>query len=335
MNSSGQFVMVSSPLIYDLAEDINKRLVEMKMKMPHYKIEYDKFHSGEFLPHIPQTIRRQEVFLLHELQYPNPNEEIIKLLLTCNALRLASVERIILVLPFISYMRQDRKHKERVPISAKMIAELIELNRSVAQLITIDLHNEQEQGFFSIPVDNLFGWSLFSEHMLNRIGGDTNSVVVIAADNGATKRTDRLCEALGDDVPYRIYDKKRTTPNQSKILSSSGDEVAGKRAVIYEDMIDTGGTILNLGRDLKSAGATQIDIYATHGIFSKNAEEKFANEDFSIFVTDSIPRPPEYYEKNKSWLTKISIADYFAHTIFEATQRGGSISKLHSKKKVK
>lgn len=332
MNEPSPFAMVSSPLMHELAEEIIKRLYNMKMRMPHYCIDYTTFANGEHLPQIPQTIRGQHVFLLHALQHPDPNNAIMKMLLSCDAMRRASAAGITLVVPYIPYLRQDRKDKPRVPISARMIADLIESNKAVKQLITMDMHAEQEQGFFSIPVDNLTGVRLFSEHILERYSGNLENTMAIAADFGAAVRTRRLALALGE-IPVGIIEKRRTGPNQSEILSVIGDCVKYKRVIIYEDIIDTGGTILKVVGKLNEFGASEIVIYATHSIFSKQIESRFAAEMVSVVTTDSIPRQTGYYEEHKNWLTKISTAEYLSEAIFEATQLGGSISKLHSKPK--
>ncbi|MBI4992243.1 MAG: ribose-phosphate pyrophosphokinase [Candidatus Harrisonbacteria bacterium] len=328
MNPSHEnlFVLVSSPLMYDLGEAIIRHLEGRKMQMAHHRIEYTSFANGEFLPYIPQPIRGQHAFFLHGLQHPDPNSAVMKMLLTADAMRRASVAGITLVTPYLPYLRQDRKDRARVPISARLLADLIESNRTVKQLITIDMHAEQEQGFFSIPVDNLTGVRLFSEHIRAKFGDDVKNLVAVAADFGAAVRTRRLARALGD-IPAAIFEKRRPTPNQAEIVSVNGTSVAGKEVVIYEDMIDTGHTILGVIKTLKNMGARGVHVYATHGIFSGGAEKHFAAEDSAVVCTDSIPRTVEYYQREK-WLTRIPIDAYFAEAIYAATQMGGSISRL-------
>ena len=320
------FVLVSSPLMHDLADAIAKGLEQRGMHMPHYRIEYTTFSNGELLPQIPHPIRRQHVFFLHALQHPDPNTAIMMMLLATDAMQRASVGGITLVAPYLPYLRQDRKDRPRVPISARLLADLIESNRSVKQLITIDMHAEQEQGFFSIPVDNLNGFRVFSDHIRTRFGNDSKNLVAVAADFGAAVRTRRLSKVLGD-IPVSIFEKRRPAPNQAEIVSVIGASVAGMRVIIYEDIIDSGNTIRGVARALKKMGALEVYVYATHGIFSGGVEHSFAAENFSIACTDSIPRPAEYYHKEK-WLTKVPVDSYFADAIYAATQMGGSISKL-------
>ncbi len=324
--TQNHFVLVASPTVSELAESIRKRLSDRKVDMPLYIVEYTTFANGEFRPKIPHTVRGQHAFFIHDLQHPDPNISIMKMLLAMDALRRASVAGITLVTPYLPYLRQDRKDQPRVPISARLIADLIEVNKSVKQLITIDMHAEQEQGFFSIPVDNLTGVHLFAGHIKTRFNNDLQRTVAVAADFGAAIRTRRLAKSLGD-IPVSIFEKRRPSVNQAEIVSVIGDNIAGSRVVIYEDIIDSGHTIREVAKELKKMGALEIHIYAMHGIFSDDAELAFAAESFKIHCSNSIPRSAEYYAKHK-WLTQIPIDAYFAEAIYEATQAGGSISKL-------
>ena len=328
MNPSHEnpFVLVSSPLMHDLGEAIIRHLENRKMHMAHHRIEYTTFVNGEILPQILHPIRGQHVFFLHALQHPDPNTAVMMMLLATDAMRRASACGITLVTPYIPYLRQDRKDKPRVPISARLLADLIESNKTVQQLITIDMHAEQEQGFFSIPVDNLTGIRLFSDHIRTRFGNDLSNTVAVAADFGAAVRTRRLSKALGD-IPVAIFEKRRPAPNQAEILSVIGASVDGARVIVYEDIIDSGHTIRGVAKALEKMGAREVFVYSTHGIFSGGVEKHFAADNFSIACTDSIPRTAEYYKQEK-WLTKVLIDSYVADAIYQATQPGGSISRL-------
>ncbi len=334
------FALVSSPLMHGWGDIIAQYLIrERGVAMPHHKMEYTAFANGELLPQIPESVRRQHVFFVHALQYPDPNTALMTMFLTNDAMQRASVDGITLVLPYIPYLRQDRKDKPRVPISARTIADLVESNRAVKQLITIDMHAEQEQGFFSIPVDNLSSVRPFSEHILDRFGTDTENIVLLAADFGGVVRTRRLAEELtqqlSKNIAFAMVEKRRVGPNKATIAGIIGASVAGARVIIgSEDIIDTGGTLREVINFVIGKGALEVVTYATHGIFSNNAEQYFAEHNFWVGCTDSIPRSPEYYAAN-SWLTKIPIAQYFAEAIFEATQPGGSISKLSTSRRRK
>ncbi len=322
------FVLVSSPPMNEFGDELCCHLNTLGAIIPHYKLELTTFANGEILPHIPHTIRHQHVFFLHALQQPDPNTAMMTLLLANDAMRRAAASGITLVLPYIPYLRQDRKDKPRVPISARMIADLIESNDAVKGVITIDMHAEQEQGFFSVPVDNLTGIRVFSEHVREKFGDNLPDLVMLAPDFGGAVRNRRFAHTLGD-IPVSILEKRRTGANKAEILNVIGESVEGKIVIMYEDMIDTGGTAIKSITKLmeEKKPPRQIYLCATHGIFSGNAKENFRENDIRVACTDSIPRLPIYYAI-EHWLTKVSIASYFADAIFEAMQMGGSISKL-------
>ncbi len=194
------------------------------------------------------------------------------------------------------------------------------------------MHSDQAQGFFSVPVDNMPGSHIFTDHIIKRFGSDPENTILVSADFGASKRTHNLAIKLGG-LPKAIIEKDRPEANKSEILTITGNIPKDARVIIYEDMIDTGGTIINTAKTLKEMGAGDIFIYGTHGIFSNNAEERFGKETFSITVTDSIPRDADYYEKYKSWLTMISLDEYFADAIHQGIKIGGSISNIHHTRK--
>jgi ribose-phosphate pyrophosphokinase len=331
MNPSSQpgpskFALLSSPGMHEMAEAIIATLKSRGVDMPHHRVEYTTFANGELLPQVSHTIREQHVFFLHALQHPDPNTAVMAMLLATDAMARASVGGITLVTPYLPYLRQDRKDKPRVPISARLIADLIESNRAVKRLITIDMHAEQEQGFFSIPVDNLTGIRMVSEHIRQRLGDNLDNLVAVAADFGAAVRTRRLARALGD-IPVAIFEKRRPAPNQAEIISVIGASVKGARVLIYEDIVDSGNTIRGVVKALRAMGASEVFVYGTHGVFSAGAEKSFSDAGLLLACTDSIPRPAEYYAKEQ-WLTRVPISSYLAEAIYEAAQVGGSISKL-------
>ena len=327
--SKHEFILLSTPHMNDLAEEISQCLQNRGTIMPHYQIELTPFANGEISVQIPHTVRQQHVFFLHALQHPDPNTAIMTMLIANDAIKRASASGITLVTPYLPYLRQDRKDKPRVPISARMLADIIESNSAVTNLITIDMHAEQEQGFFSIPVDNLTGVRIFAEHLRKIMHGDFTDTVVMAPDFGGAVRNRRLARAL-DDIPVSIFEKRRSGTNKAEIVSVIGESIVGKRVIMYEDMIDTGGTAIKVVEKVMEMKAKEVHLCATHGIFSKNAEKLFEAGNISVACTNSIPRESAYYEK-ESWLTKISIAPYFAEAIYEAMQVGGSISKLDPK----
>lgn len=329
VSQNSPFVLVSSPGMHKMACSIQEILGDAGVSLPHHQIKVTQFANGEILPHIPETVRRQHVFLLHPMQHPDPNTALMGMLLTNDALKRASVAGITLVAPYIPYLRQDRKDKPRVPISARMIADLIESNKAVERLITVDMHSEQTQGFFSIPVDNLTSTSLFARHFSAQLGAEIRNVVAVAPDFGGAVRTRRFAEKLGY-VHVAIIEKRRGAPNESEIVSIVGDPriINGATTITFEDMIDTGGTIRKTAMALREMGASAVHLSATHGIFSGEAGAKFAESGLRVACTDSIPRDDEFL-KNNPWLDVVSLDHILAKAIFESAIVGGSVSGMN------
>lgn len=327
-NLYGGNVLVSSLGMHEMTERITNVLNQTENNFLHIKADHIKFANGEIKPFLPQTVRGTHVFLLHALQEPDPNIALMTLLLTADALKRASVTGITLVLPYIPYLRQDRKDQPRVPISARLIADLIEVNNKVDRVITVDMHTEQEQGFFSIPVDNITAMKAHADYFKVKFGGDFSNVIVVAPDLGSAVRSERFANLLYCDVPVSIIQKRRPCPNQTEVIGFIGPEVKDKIVIIYDDMIDTGNTNRSAVAEIIKQGALEVYTCVTHGIFSGGAEAKFKEEGRPVIVTPSIPRTTEYRDENSSWLHFVSIEPHLAKIIREASTVGGSISKL-------
>lgn len=332
MSSKG-FVILSAPSMNKTGDEISMALEAMGVKVPHYPVEYTTFANGEILAKIPETVRGLHVFLLVSLQYPDPNIEFMRMLITLNAIKYAHADCATVVVPFCSYFRQDRKDQPRVPITARLVADLIEANKVVKSVITADMHAEQIQGFFSIPVDNLSGSKVFARYISESewFKNNLKDIVVLSPDFGSAKRNRKLALALGKNkksLPVTIAEKNRTGPNKAEVVSFIGASVKGKIVVSFEDMICTGTTAIKVGKAIMAKGAKAFYLCATHGIFSKNAEERFRESGIKVVTTDTIPREDSYYAENSSWLTCVSMVPYLSEAIFEAMKVGGSISKL-------
>lgn len=322
-------VLISSPGMYQMAEDIILLLQKHNANFVHIKAEYTTFPNGEIKPFIPETVRGMHAFLLHDLQYPDPNVNLIQMLLIADALKRASVIGISLVIPYIPYMRQDRKDKPRVSISARLIADLIEVNKKIVRVITLDLHTDQEQGFFSIPVDNINAMLVHAEYFKEKFNGDLSKVTVVAPDFGSAVRAERFASRLGNEVPITVIQKKRSSLGHAEATGYvDGPSVEGRIVIIYDDMIDTGGTNRVAVEKILSQGAREVYTCVTHGIFSNNAEDKFREAARPVVVTPSIPRTNDYKDKNATWLHFVPIEPLIAKTIYEASIVGGSMSKL-------
>jgi ribose-phosphate pyrophosphokinase len=324
----GGNIIVSSPGMHEMADRIAELLAEHTTSYSRIRAESTQFANGELKPCIPETVRGSHVFLLHALQEPDPNSAIMLMLLTADALKRASVAGITLVIPYIPYLRQDRKDEPRVPISARLLADLIESNKRIDRVITLDMHADQEQGFFSIPVDNINGAKVHAEYFRKELGNDFSNIVVVAPDFGSAVRAKRFAQELGEEVPVSIIQKRRPKANQSEVVSFIGEPVGNRIAIIYDDMIDTGGTNRGAVKEMLRQGALKVYTCVTHGIFSGDAEMKFMEAGQQVVVTPSIPRSSEYGEENASWLSFVSIDELLAQAIYEASIVGGSISKL-------
>ncbi|OGG60842.1 hypothetical protein A2765_01350 [Candidatus Kaiserbacteria bacterium RIFCSPHIGHO2_01_FULL_56_24] len=324
----GKSLLLSSPGMHEMADNIASLLAKKGRVFDRARLTYEHFANGEAKPTIPQTVRGEHVFFLHPMQHPEPNLALILMLLTNDALARASAAGITLVLPYLSYTRQDRKDKGRVPISARVVADLIQTNPKVERLITFDLHADQIQGFYSIPVDNLLGMQVHARYFRERFGGDYSKTSVVAPDYGSSVRARRFADLLDPTVPVTIIEKRRIAAGETKIMGINGPEVASRDVIIYDDMIDSGGTNHGAVAEMQKQGAATIYNAATHGLFTKGAEARFAEAGLPVVVCNTIPRTPEYRVAHASWLSFASIDELLADAISEASTVGGSVSKL-------
>jgi len=263
------------------------------------------FSDGESRIEIGDNVRGDDVFVVQSTCAP-VNHNIIELCLMLDALKRASVGRVTAVIPYYGYARQDRKVVPRVPISAKLVADFITIS-GVNRVLTIDLHAGQIQGFFNIPVDNLFA----AEILLTYLREFGNEAVVVSPDAGGTERARAYAKRIGAELA--IIDKRRDTPNLAKAMRVIGD-VQDKTAIVLDDMIDTGGTMVEAAKVLSEKGARKVLACATHPVFSGPAVERLEKSDFSqIVVTDTIP----LCEKAKacSKFKVISVASLLAKAI--------------------
>ncbi|MFZ5817515.1 MAG: ribose-phosphate diphosphokinase [Bacillota bacterium] len=241
-----------------------------------------RFSNGEIRVDINESVRGTDCFVLQSGVHPI-NENLMELLIIGDALRRASARRITAVVPHYPYARQDRKARGREPITAKLVANLI-TQAGFRRLLTIDLHAAQIQGFFDAPVDHLQGGPLLAEYFRKK---NLKNAVVVSPDTGGVPRARDLAERLG--VGLAIIDKRRPEPNVAEIMNIIGN-VEGKAAIMIDDLIDTGGTIVHGAHALLERGATEVYAACTHPVFSGGAYEKLANSPFKeIVVTDTIP----------------------------------------------
>lgn len=302
MNNGGMRVF-SGTANHPLAEDIAKELgVELG------KVNIGKFSDGEINVKVEETVRGCDVFLIQPTSFP-VNDNLMEALILIDALKRASAATINLVVPYYGYARQDRKTRGREPITAKLVANLIE-KAGADRVITVDLHAGQIQGYFDIPVDHFQGGRLLARYFAPMVEEDPEDFVVVSPDLGGVTRARAFSDLLG--LPIAIIEKMRPRPNESSVVNVIGD-FEGKNCIIIDDMIDTAGTITNAANALKDRGAKKVWITATHGVLSGNAKEKIENSVVEgCVITDSILLPEE---KLSDKIEKVSIAPLLAEAI--------------------
>ena len=260
-----------------LSENIAKYL---KSKLVNSSIR--KFADGEIYVELNENIRGNSIFIIQSISSP-ANDNLMELLLCIDALKRSSAKNITAVIPYFGYARQDRKVVPRTSISAKLVSNLI-TKAGADRVVTVDLHAGQIQGFFDIPVDNLFATPIFARHVKKRI--KSKKIICVAPDVGGTERARALGKLL--NAGLAIVDKRRPKPGQSQVMNVIGD-VDGQTCIIVDDIIDSGGTIINAAKALKLRGAKEVYVYITHGVLSGDAVKKIKNSVIkNLVITDTI-----------------------------------------------
>jgi len=285
-----------------LSKEISKKL---KLKLINTNIK--RFADGEIYIEINENIRGNSVFVIQSTSNP-ANDNIMELLLCIDALRRSSAKNITAVIPYFGYARQDRKVAPRTSISAKVVSNLI-TNAGANRIVTVDLHAGQIQGFFDIPVDNLFTTPLFARYIKKKF--KSKNLVCVSPDVGGVQRTRGLATKIKADLA--IIDKRRPEPGKSQVMNIIG-EVKGKNCIIVDDIIDSGGTIVNAVEALKKAGAIDVYVFITHAVLSGEAAEKIKKSKIKkLIITDTIDNTAKI--KNNSKFEVISIAPLMAEAI--------------------
>ncbi|MGD8741096.1 MAG: ribose-phosphate pyrophosphokinase [Desulfobacterales bacterium] len=276
------------------------------------------FSDGEIQIEIDENVRSKDVFVIQSTCAP-VNDHLVELLLMIDALKRSSAKRITAVIPYFGYARQDKKVAPRVPISAKVVANMLTV-AGANRIITMDLHAGQIQGFFDIPVDNIFAAPLLLDYIGNQFSDD---LVVVSPDAGGVERARAFAKRL--DADLAIVDKRRSAPNQAKAMAVIGD-VNDKVAVILDDMVDTAGTLTEAAAALKQGGAREIHACCAHAVFSGPAIERISDSELkSMVVTDTIPLTEKAAACRK--IVVISIAELVGEAIIRS-YRGDSVTSL-------
>lgn len=278
----------------------------------------DSFSDGETLVEVGESVRGTDAFVIQSLAHP-VNDHLMELLTIIDALKRASARRITAVMPYYGYARQDRKNKPRVPITARLVADLITAV-GTDRVLTMDLHAGQIQGFFNIPVDNLYASPILLPHIREEF---RNELVIVSPDAGGVPRARAYASRL--QAGLALIDKRREEANQAEAMHLIG-EVKDKTAIILDDMVDTGGTLVEAASVLLDNGANGVHACCTHAILSGPALERLAQSPFgSVVVTDTLPKKPE--RKNLTKLKVLSSALLFAEAI-KSIHNEDSISRL-------
>ena len=271
-------------------------------------VELVKFPGGELYARYLESVRGADVFIVQSLCEP-VNENLMQLLIMIDAAKRASAKRIVAVIPWYAYSRQDRKTKPREPITARLVANMIQA-AGAERVMTMDLHTGQIEGYFTFPVDHLTAMHTFVDYFVDQGFKDADDAVVVAPDTGEVKVAKQLAGHLR--LPWAIVNKMRDRPDRSEVTHVIGD-VAGKRVVMIDDIIATGGTLVNAAERLVEDGATEVRAAATHGEFSGNAYEKIDDSLIKeVVVTDTLPLKRD---RPRSKIKTLTIAPILASTI--------------------
>ena len=278
MSMENEILVLSGTANSKLAEDVVKN---MNLKLGDMEIR--RFADGEVFVQVGESVRNKDVYVIQPTGRPSSNENWMELYCIIDALKRASAKRITAVIPYYGYSRQDRKNEPRVPITAKLVANLL-TESGVGRVLSLDLHAAQIQGFFDIPVDHMQSKNIFLEKIRKDL--DISNSIIVSPDIGGIGRARLIAKALKLDIA--IIDKRRDRANECEVMNIIGD-VKGKDAIIIDDIIDTGGTLIKSINALKQSGMRKIFVFITHAVCSGDVYERInASEIEKLYITDSL-----------------------------------------------
>ncbi len=278
-----------------------------QLKLPLGKSEVGRFSDGEIMFEIHQSVRGKDVYIIQPTCVPNPSENLVEMLVMIDAFKRSSAKRISAVLPYYGFSRQDRRPwSARVPISAKLVADTLTI-AGADRVLTVDLHADQIQGFFNIPVDNIYASPVFAEDIIARV----EKPIIVSPDVGGVVRARAYAKRVNAELA--IIDKRRPKPNSSEVMNIIGD-IENRNCVIVDDMVDTAGTLCKASNALLERGAKSVCAYCTHPILSGNAYENLKESSLKeMVISDTIPLSEKMKTLNK--IRIVSIAHYVAESI--------------------
>jgi ribose-phosphate pyrophosphokinase len=277
--------LISGNANKNLAKAITRRMtVHRGLNVDLVDARIERFNDQEIFIEVYENVRGEDMFIIQSTSNP-ANDNLMELLIMADALRRSSASRITAVIPYFGYARQDRRSKARTPISAKLVANLL-VEAGVERILTLDLHATQIQGFFDIPVDNLYAAPVFALDIIHQFSDKLNDVMVVSPDVGGVARARELAKRI--NAPLSIVDKRREKAGEVAEMTIIGD-VTGKKCIIVDDICDTAGTLCKAAEVLIENGAAEVHSYITHGVLSGPAVERISNSVMkSLVITDSI-----------------------------------------------
>ena len=307
-----------------LAGNANRQLAQAVgdyLDAPLTKAQVKRFADNEIFVAIDENVRGEDVFVIQSTSYP-ANDHLMELLICTDALVRASARRITAVMPYFGYARQDRKTGGRTPISAKLVANII-TRAGADRVLTLDLHAGQIQGFFDIPTDNLVAFPVMAEDIRRRFDGQAHELMIVSPDVGGVVRARQLADRLNADLA--IVDKRRGRPGESEVMNIIG-EVKGRRCVLFDDIVDTAGTLCNAAAALIERGAESVSAYVSHGVMSRPAAERVnASVLDELVTTDTIDNTE--LTRGCTKLRRVSVAPLIGEAIRRIANEE-SVSKL-------
>lgn len=314
--------LISGNANKNLAKAITRRMtVHRGLNVELVDARIERFNDQEIFIEVFENVRGEDMFIIQSTSNP-ANDNLMELLIMADALRRSSASRITAVIPYFGYARQDRRSKARTPISAKLVANLL-VEAGVERILTLDLHATQIQGFFDIPVDNLYASPVFALDIMHQFSGNLNDIMVVSPDVGGVARARELAKRI--NAPLSIVDKRRERPGEIAEMTVIGD-VKGRKCIIVDDICDTAGTLCKAAEVLIENGAAEVHSYITHGVLSGPAVERISNSVMkSLVITDSIQATDSVAKASN--IRIVPTAPIFAQAILNIWN-GTSVSSL-------
>ena len=314
--------LISGNANKNLAKAITRRMtVHRGLNVELVDARIERFNDQEIFIEVFENVRGEDMFIIQSTSNP-ANDNLMELLIMADALRRSSASRITAVIPYFGYARQDRRSKARTPISAKLVANLL-VEAGVERILTLDLHATQIQGFFDIPVDNLYASPVFALDIMHQFSGNLNDIMVVSPDVGGVARARELAKRI--NAPLSIVDKRRERPGEIAEMTVIGD-VKGRKCIIVDDICDTAGTLCKAAEVLIENGAAEVYSYITHGVLSGPAVERISNSVMkSLVITDSIQATDSVAKASN--IRIVPTAPIFAQAILNIWN-GTSVSSL-------